>query len=405
MSMNIVALYPLLLLIQNIYGNHLSRHLDHEIGQVVFINILYRHGERTPIECYPNDPYKNLTYWPCDWGQLTNVGKLHHYVLGNWLRSRYNHLVPNGRYNNRAIYVRSTDVDRTLMSAEANLAGMFPPDEVEVWSAIKWQPIPVHTVPEEEDKLLAMKAPCKRYDVAYKHFISSLEMKKINEKYKDLYDYLSSHCGKVVDDLDGIDYLYSTLFIEKLANLTLPEWTKEVFPVKMKEPAGLSFAIPTYTTELKRLRGGPLVKEMLDNMQKKIDGNLERNISVYSGHDTTIGNLLNTMGIFNEISPPFAATVLVELRKNSMDGQHYVTILYKNSSSSPHLLTLPGCTEACPLDKVKTLLHDVIPINWDTECHSHELFDLSNGQPYHSLAIFDEVKNSIHNEPVVYTVD
>lgn len=36
---------------------------------------IYRHGDRTPIEPYPNDPWGDAKYWPTGWGQLTNVSK------------------------------------------------------------------------------------------------------------------------------------------------------------------------------------------------------------------------------------------------------------------------------------------------------------------------------------------
>lgn len=35
---------------------------------------LYRHGDRTPVGRYKNDPY-NETSWPVPYGQLTNVSK------------------------------------------------------------------------------------------------------------------------------------------------------------------------------------------------------------------------------------------------------------------------------------------------------------------------------------------
>jgi len=50
------------------------------------------------------------------------------------------------------VYVRSTDVDRTLMSSETDLAGLFPPEGPQVWNdELMWQPVPVHTVSEESD--------------------------------------------------------------------------------------------------------------------------------------------------------------------------------------------------------------------------------------------------------------
>ena len=42
-------------------------------GDLVFSHVIYRHGARTPIEPYPNDPWKDPKFWAIGWGQLTNV--------------------------------------------------------------------------------------------------------------------------------------------------------------------------------------------------------------------------------------------------------------------------------------------------------------------------------------------
>lgn len=39
---------------------------------------LFRHGDRTPIDPYPTDPYKGRQNWPEGFGQLTNV--ITHYI-------------------------------------------------------------------------------------------------------------------------------------------------------------------------------------------------------------------------------------------------------------------------------------------------------------------------------------
>lgn len=34
---------------------------------------VFRHGARTPVTTYPNDPYVNDTFYPTGWGHVTNV--------------------------------------------------------------------------------------------------------------------------------------------------------------------------------------------------------------------------------------------------------------------------------------------------------------------------------------------
>lgn len=74
---------------------------------------------------------------------MTKVGKRQLFDLGLYLRRRYNTLLGE-KYSPNKVYIQSTDVDRTLMSAEAALSGLFIPTEEEQWNdRIMWQPVPV----------------------------------------------------------------------------------------------------------------------------------------------------------------------------------------------------------------------------------------------------------------------
>ncbi|XP_022094023.1 lysosomal acid phosphatase-like, partial [Acanthaster planci] len=145
------------------------------------VNLLYRHGDRTPINIYPSDPHRADT-WPEGLGQLTTLGMEMHYKLGQWLRNRYiDSEFLNATYNRDSVHVRSTDSDRTLMSAESDLAGFYPPQGSQIWKpGFDWMPIPVHTIPLDEDYLLKTNGPpCPVYD--------ELKAKtKYEKKYKDL---------------------------------------------------------------------------------------------------------------------------------------------------------------------------------------------------------------------------
>ena len=98
-----------------------------------------------------------------------------------------------------------------------------------------------------------------------------------------------------------IDYIFDTLFIEQVYNYTLPKWTstpKKVFPEPMKKLRDLSFQLTTWNHELKRLRAGPLIQEMLDRAQNVAKENSNSSIIedkkpepkmlMLSGHDTTL---------------------------------------------------------------------------------------------------------------------
>jgi lysosomal acid phosphatase len=94
---------------------------------------------------------------------LKQLGKYQHYELGQWLRHRYSGFLPEA-YSREDIYVRSTDVDRTLMSAASNLAGLYPPVGDQIWNKnISWQPIPIHTVPERKDEVIMYSVIFRNY--------------------------------------------------------------------------------------------------------------------------------------------------------------------------------------------------------------------------------------------------
>lgn len=353
-------------------------------NKLIFAHVIYRHGDRTPINTYPNDPWGKREFWPVGWGQLTNLGKQRHYELGQWLRKRYENLV-NVTYSKDEVYIRSTDVDRTLMSALSNLAGFYPPQGNQVWNSnIAWQPIPVHTVPEKMDTVLAAKKPCDMYEYLMKKLKRSEEFKALDKELKGLYEYLTVNSGKEVNSMENVQYIYNALFIESAFNFTLPEWTKEVYPDKMAWVSARSFATSTYTRPLALFKSGSLLKEMLDRFHNKTISKLKPNRSlwIYSAHDTTVANMLNTLGVFEYHNPPYTACIMLELRL--INKKPYVSVFYKNTTEEPQAMYLPKCGTSCALDKMYQLYEDVLPKDLEAECRLSMLsmtYDEADLQP------------------------
>lgn len=344
--------------------------LDPDLKGLKLVHLLYRHGDRMPINVFPTDPYKDPSDWPVGWSQLTSLGKAEHFQLGQWIRARYDGFL-SSNYSEQEIYVRSTDVDRTLMSAQANLAGLYPPQGYWQWNHnIDWQPIPIHTVPQTEDYLLSSHADCPRFVQLHEEIEQGKFMQDIYDENKELFQYISTNAGENITDIVHLDYIFDTLLIESIYNKTLPEWTKSVFPGgKFEELRDLSFTIDTYNHEMKRLKGGPFVKEIVQHFDQVESNNLNppnRKMFMYSGHDTTVAPILHTLGVFDIKAPPYASMIIIELFDRS---GLVVRVSYKNTTDQPPtILTIPGCDELCPLHQFKDLTESVRPVDVREEC-------------------------------------
>jgi len=343
--------------------------------KLAFVHVVFRHGDRTPCSYYPNDPYNKRSEWPVGKGQLTSIGKMQHFKLGQWLRSRYgNGKLISDVYNENEIHVKSTDVDRTLMSAQANMAGLFPPSGYMQWNPdLVWQPIPIHTKPQSQDYLLSVEhTACPRLTKLRKDARNSDEIQSVFKDNKELLDYISSHSGSKVNSVEEADWLYDNLLVEKLYNKTLPSWTQKVFPGgEFEKIRNLIFTVDSLTHEMKRLQAGPLLQIMKEDWIEAINGSFAKKMEIFSGHDNTISYILNSLNIFDGKPPNYASAVIFELHQLP-SSQFGVKILYhKQLDEEPEVLKLPGCEAVCQLEKWIQLTSSVTPDmeSWNKECN------------------------------------
>lgn len=87
-----------------------------------------------------------------------------------------------------------------------------------------------------------------------------------------------------------------------MIHLRLPDWA-----IKATEPNGTMEYIAKYhlklytdTPLLARLKHGFLIKKIFDCFTQKINSTLkpDRSLFLYSAHDVTIANVLNSLGLF-----------------------------------------------------------------------------------------------------------
>ncbi|CAJ0935025.1 unnamed protein product, partial [Mesorhabditis belari] len=376
----------------------------HEGEELLFAQVVWRHGDRAPTETYPTDIHQENT-WPNGWGELTPLGMRQQYALGRVLRARYmNESNPflHSRYFAKQIYIRSTDVNRTLISAYANVAGMFSGGEKGKdyptygrWPS-NWTPVPVHTIDVNTDHAGNIFAPCKRAEELDQQLQNSPQFKGLEQENGNFLKFLSEKTGKKVT-LKDIYLINDVHHIEKIYNLSQPDWITDEVSKKLlnltQKANEYTYGIgDPYVPELIRLRGGNMLKSIVDKMQQKLDCHLNENKGAeckwigglkyyaYSAHDTTVAALLTTFGNEEQVIrgglPKYTASIAIELWMLK-DGPAVRLLYHTAFHHNYHPIT--QLTHGCPTDSEFCLLKQFIdrskkfmPDDIEKECQNKE---------------------------------
>ncbi|XP_021534570.1 prostatic acid phosphatase isoform X3 [Neomonachus schauinslandi] len=288
--------------------------------ELKLVTLVFRHGDRSPIETFPNDAIKESS-WPQGFGQLTQLGMEQHYELGQYIRKRYRKFLNESYKREQLLY-------------------------------LPFQDCPHFTELKEET-------------------LKSTEFQKRLHPYKDFIETLPTFTGYHTQDLFGMwTKVYDPLFCESVHNFTLPSWATEDTMTKLKELSELSI-LSLYgihkQKEKSRLQGGVLVSEILNHMKSATQPSNRRKLVMYSAHDTTVSGLQMALDVYNGLLPPYASCHIMELYLEK--GEYFVEMYYRNETQhEPYPLTLPGCTPSCSLTEFAELVAPVIPQDWSTEC-------------------------------------
>lgn len=134
------------------------------------------------------------------------------------------------------------------MSAQAYIAGLYPPSESDVWhSHLRWQPIPVH-IPS--DHIIDIKNCPAYYDVIKKTWYELF--RKFETINGDVLENISKNSGLNITNLGNLLHLYDTLTIENIVGYPLPEWAESVLAEPIIEFHNDVVGIYGYSDVLKR---------------------------------------------------------------------------------------------------------------------------------------------------------
>ena len=319
--------------------------------------LLFRHGDRSPSNPYPG--YAHDSQWPQGWGQLTTIGMQQQHALGEFIKQKYTPGYLSSAYKRVECCIRSTDLDRTIMSALAQLSGVFPPTGEQVWnSTLLWQPIPVFTLSGESDNILRpYAAKCPALSESNYQFTKGQEFKDTSEKYKDLFATISEATGSPVN-LSNVWKYSDTTICDKAHNLSLPSWAQDNYEdLIWLENWDLKSMYAR--KEIQPFIAGRLMWYFWELVNANMNNSIETKAYFLSAHDITLIALLSALNVWDGLQPPYASLVIAELFQ---DGDSwFLQFSYKNSTEGGAVvLSVPGCSGSnCTVEKLKMLTKDV----------------------------------------------
>lgn len=110
-------------------------------------------------------------------------------------------------------FISFQEKERTIKSAEANLAGFFSRD---INSNCEQKSVPIHTVPIEEEYLLAAEKECKHFDYLMIEYEKTSEYQRLFMDHEPLITHLEKTLNISFRTITDLVNLYDALLIERI---------------------------------------------------------------------------------------------------------------------------------------------------------------------------------------------
>ena len=331
-------------------------------AQLLFVQLLHRHGDRTPIHIYP--PSHLWDDYPLPPGSLTSIGWAQHNAVGQALRQRYmlnESLLAPYQYEPHSLVVRSTEVERCIQSVTALLTALYPPQlnhsATDPSFANRFTTLtpypPVNVMPMPIDYLLQSTDKCPAYQLTYLDTQRASDA-VINSEYPSLMDELVNLTGLTAEAASSVSMHVSwtadNLLCEQAHNLTFnPDLTAmrdKLYNLSRYVNYHRFVGAPT---DPRGSIGDTLLRDTMVSVLRKIkvdigedstlldecrlegeteecwaDPYVQQKMRIYSAHDTTIVALLASLHLLDvnssNLLPNYATVVSLELRRDASDG-------------------------------------------------------------------------------------
>ncbi|NXT68369.1 PPAP phosphatase, partial [Chaetops frenatus] len=213
------------------------------------------------------------------------------FELGQYMRKRYSNFL-NSTYNRQEFYIQSTDYDRTIMSAQSYLSGLFPPTSSEIWNPeLLWQPIPVHIFQKTTEQRLNFPLPnCPRFDELQRETQTSKEFQNRIQPYMDFLQTMAINTGLELNHLKILDNFqlwntYDTLHCEtcfRVCSRVKPHCKELQDSLKKSKLSSVSVDDRMMETSGLKIFFCVLVNIILNSIKQAVNSSKPRKMEVYS---------------------------------------------------------------------------------------------------------------------------
>lgn len=327
---------------------------------LIFALDIIRHGDRSPLITLPMVNYQ----WPDGLGQLTAEGMQQEYELGMKFRERYveqTHLLPE-HYERGTMYARATGFDRTLMSAESLLMGLYPPGTGPSVTETAlpalpnaFQPIPIFSAPIKYDEVILQDVNHEEREKLMEQYVySTKEWQQKNDELKKKYPLWSRLTGAPINNLSELAYVGDALYIHQLHHAPMPEGLSAQDIDTILQVSNWAFMAQEKPQQVARVYNSKLMTNIANYLNEGSQQKSKLKYVLLSAHDTTITGALSFLGKPLEKAPPYASNLNFSLYDN---GSNYYTVKVTYNGK---LVSIPGCggTE-CELQQFISLVNSV----------------------------------------------
>lgn len=325
--------------------------------KLIFALDLVRHGDRTASDDLPAAPH----VWSEGAAQLTAIGMQQEYQLGVKLHKRYmvDSQLLSATYQPNTLYVRSTDYDRTIMSAQSLLLGLYPPGSGpaapnSTLPALPagFQPIPIHTVAASQDSAFLIDISSRKTaDTINKYVYSRADWKEKSAEFSAQYNRWSQLTGVHVASMFDVLSLSDTVRAYVNHDVTLPEGLTLEEAKKIIEAGDWIYASLLKPKEVGDVAGKPALQKIIWYLEQAAEQKSKTKFVLISAHDVTTIGVMSALHAPLESAPSYAADLNFSLYESGPQN-YYVKITYNDTP-----VNVPGCRgNVCPLTQLTEML-------------------------------------------------